>query len=391
MSHAVYLILFVFSLGISLLVTARAVRLAERWGFIDSPGERKVHDRPKPRLGGLGVCAGFFLTLFAALLAAYFAPLALLPDSPASFLVHHRRGLEKEWLALLGLVAGGAVIFAGGLLDDKRSLSPKGKLLWEISAAGIAIAAGFRLEFHQVLFKGVGLDLLISVPVTLLWMLFLINAFNLLDNMDGLSAGVAAITTAFFAIYAHWQGEFFLAAAMTCLIGALLGFLRFNWNPSRIFMGDGGALLVGFLIAAFTCRCTYYRMSMTPGSILSLLLAGETLETRQGLLSLLTPLVIMAVPIFDTASVVFIRWRSGKPLMQGDKNHFSHRLVALGLSQPQAVIVIYLATIFTGLGALVLQSASITQAILVFLQVLSVFAMILLLERPGHARRGEGK
>ena len=172
---------------------------------------------------------------------------------------------------------------------------------------------------------------------------------------------------------------------MSCLVGALIGFLRYNWNPSRIFMGDGGALLVGLLVAAFSCQCTYYK---TPEGPIWRFFAqfGET-QTEQGVISLLTPLVIMAVPIFDTTTVILIRLKNRKPIMVGDTNHFSHRLVALGLSHKDAVRVIYLATAFTGLGALILRTASLDQALFVFLQVLSVFGMIAALEW-GH-RKGK--
>lgn len=376
MWYAVYALLLGGSWVMSLYWTRRAIDLAQRWGYIDTPGERKVHSTAKPRLGGLGICIGFFSSLLAAVAAAALFPLDALPSPLAEFAEQHRAGITGEWKALLGLVVGGALIFTGGLLDDRKNLSPGGKLVWQFTAAGVAIAAGYRLDLFA---PNPTMELLVSVPATLVWMIFLVNAFNLLDNMDGLSAGVAAITTTFFALYAHWQREFFLAASMACLVGSLLGFLRYNWSPSKIFMGDGGALLVGFLIACFTCRCTYYRMN--PDSIFEWLFPLGMQKSGQGIFSLLTPLVIMAVPIFDTTTVVFIRWRRGKPIMTGDTNHFSHRLVALGLSQKLAVEVIYLVTIFTGLGALILQSASVTQAILVFLQVVSVFLMILLLER----------
>lgn len=385
----VYLVLFVSSGCASLVITKKAIGWAGRWGFLDRPGERKIHSTTRPRLGGIGICGGFYLSLIFSIILVFLAPSILSSGKWITFFENHQIGISNESLALIGILMGGGVTFLGGLLDDRHSLSPRRKMVWQVSGSLIAIAAGYRLDFYKVFWNHWSGEFLFAVPVTLLWMMFLINAFNLLDNMDGLSAGVAAITTTFFAIYAHWQGEYFLAAAMTCLIGSLLGFLRYNWNPSRIFMGDGGALLVGFLVAAFTCRCTYYRA--TPSSVLASLIGEEGVQARQGLLSILTPLVIMAVPIFDTSSVVFIRWRNGKPLMQGDTNHFSHRLVSLGLTQKKAVLVIYLVTIFTGLGALILQSASVKQAVLVFLQVLSVFAMIILLENRQRQVNAEGK
>lgn len=386
---SLYLILFVISCSISLAVTWHAIRWAGQWGFMDAPGERKVHDTVKPRLGGLGVFAGFYAAVIVSLLAVWLVPTDLFSEGWQEAFERHRKGIASDLWVLLGFLGGGLVVFTGGLIDDHRSLSPRAKLGWQVAGSLIAITLGFRLDFYKMFWHHPAGEYLIAIPFTLFWMIFVINAFNLLDNMDGLSGGVAAIATTFFAVYSYWQGEFFLAAAMVCLVGALLGFLHFNWNPSRIFMGDGGALLVGFLIAAFTCRCTYYHA--TPGSVIEWFVNPAGVQTRQGLLSILTPLVIMAVPIFDTTTVVFIRWRNGKPLMVGDTNHFSHRLVALGLSQKHAVEIIYMVTIFTGLGALILQSAQVAQAILVFLQVVSVFAMILLLENRQRQKRKGGQ
>jgi UDP-GlcNAc:undecaprenyl-phosphate GlcNAc-1-phosphate transferase len=384
-TNLVYPVLFSISLGISLVLTGRSIHWAKRWGVLDEPGERKVHEQTKPRLGGLGIFGGFFLTLIGAVAAAQFVPSSLFPESVGDFLRGHRSGILAKSPAFLGMVAAGVVMFLGGLLDDRKNLPPRIKLLWQLAASGILIASGFQLDFYKVVWNHPMGFWLIGVPVTLFWMLFLINAFNLLDNMDGLSAGVAAITTSFFAVYAHLQGEFFLAASMSCLVGALVGFLRYNWNPSRIFMGDGGALLVGLLIAAFSCQCTYYR---TEQGFWSFFARFSESQAEQGIISLLTPLVIMAVPIFDTTTVVLIRLLHRKPIMVGDTNHFSHRLVALGLSHKHAVLVIYLLTAFTGLGALILRTPNLDQALFVFLQVLSVFGMISVLEW-GH-RRGKG-
>jgi UDP-GlcNAc:undecaprenyl-phosphate GlcNAc-1-phosphate transferase len=383
MAHAAYFLLFLLSLACSLLVTGKAIQWAARWGILDEPGERKVHQTAKPRLGGLGIFCSFYTTLVLCVSTAWLCPVDWFPEQVGEFVSLHRKEIEKEALAFFGLLGGGAVIFLGGLLDDRYTLSPKAKMSWQIGASLILILTGYRLDFYKVFWNHPAAMYLLGIPVTLVWMLFLINAFNLLDNMDGLSGGVAAIATFFFGVYAYLQGEFLLTGAMACLVGALLGFLKYNWNPSKIFMGDGGALLVGFLIAAFTCRCTYYQ---TAPHLFSWFFGQEGNQTEQGLLSILTPLVIMAVPIFDTTTVVLIRLRNGKPIWVGDTNHFSHRLVALGLSHKHAVEVIYLATIFTGLGALILCTASLNQAVFVFLQVLSVFGMIVVLERG--QRRG---
>ena len=208
----------------------------------------------------------------------------------------------------------------------------------------------------------------------MLWIVGLVNSFNMLDNMDGLSAGVAAIAAAMFAammLLTHRpdnnQPQLFLAGLLLVIVGSLLGFLWHNRPPARLFMGDAGSYLIGYLLAMTTLMGTF---------------AGGDLPKH----AILGPLCVLAVPIYDTATVVFIRLREGRSPFTGDKSHFSHRLVELGLSKPQAVLTIYLATATCGLGALLLRQLNVFGAIVVLLMVACTLALVAILETAGRHR-----
>ena len=268
----------------------------------------------------------------------------------------HLKGVMSKFTELLALLGGGAICFAFGLYDDKYGTSPTVKFSVEIISILILI------------FVGVKLDIFVSVPflgafITVFWVVFITNAFNLLDNMDGLSAGVAAIALLFFTIVNYQLGQIFLVCIMAALMGSILGFLPYNINPSRIFMGDAGSLFLGFTIGSLTVISTFYdATSPTP-------------------LSIMKPLVIFAVPAFDTLSVMYIRLSRGLPIFQGDKNHFSHRLVSIGMSHRNAVNFIYLVTLCTGISATLLRYLPIYGGIVILAQVVIIFAIIVLLER----------
>jgi UDP-GlcNAc:undecaprenyl-phosphate GlcNAc-1-phosphate transferase len=217
---------------------------------------------------------------------------------------------------VLAVLLGGLAMFALGLADDRRALGPTSKLVVQI-----AIAAAVCLS-------GVNASAFLPAPVGLLlsigWILVITNAFNLLDNSDGLSSGVACVTALGFAAISLLSGEWLLTATWCALGGATFGFWRWNFWRGTPFLGDGGALLIGFLFGALSLRTTYYSPGVPTG------------------LPVLTPLVLLAVPLFDTLSVIHIRWRAGKPIMQGDRNHFSHRLEAIGFSRRGAVVAHYL-------------------------------------------------
>jgi UDP-GlcNAc:undecaprenyl-phosphate GlcNAc-1-phosphate transferase len=199
-----------------------------------------------------------------------------------------------------------------------------------------------------------------------LWIVFLINAFNFLDNMDGLSAGIAWIVTAVLLLAAIQSGQVFVSALALLVLGTLAGYLVFNFPPASIFMGDAGSLVIGFVVALLSLRTTYYHS-----------------ELGTSLYAFFLPIVVMAVPLYDFLSVSFLRIRQGKSPLVGDTQHFSHRLQRRGLSDKQTVLTLYLATIGTSLGALLLHDATALQASMIFAQTVIILTIIAILEATG--------
>src|SRR5450432_878769 len=233
---------------ISWLLTALMIRIAPRIGFVDKPGHRKIHDNPKPLGGGVAIFLAFTLTMLAVVVAIYlnFTPGNNLPNWPA-----YVGGLKQQTPLAIGLILAMLIIHILGLIDDRKALGPYLKLIVQL-----AVAAALVIEFKSVRAL-TALGPAISITLTVLWIVAITNAFNFLDNMDGLSSGVAAVcTTAFFITTIQIQ-QWFVAASLAILLGAILGFLWWNFPPAKIFMGDSGSLLIGFVLGVLTVRTTY--------------------------------------------------------------------------------------------------------------------------------------
>jgi UDP-GlcNAc:undecaprenyl-phosphate GlcNAc-1-phosphate transferase len=288
-----------------------------------------------------------------------------------SILGTHLGGLWQQAGRLWMVIAGGMVLSALGLADDKWGLDWRIRLGTETAVAGAMVAMGFRMS------------LFIDVPwltavISVVWIVGLINSFNMLDNMDGLSAGVAAIAALLLTAVMlsapdpETRGpQLFVAGWLLVLAGSLLGFLWHNRPPARLFMGDCGSYLVGYSVAMATITATF---------------AGKDVLNRHAILA---PLCVLAVPLYDTITVVLIRLQAGKSPFEGDRNHFSHRLVDLGLSKGQAVLFIYLTTTTTGLGALVLYQVDVYGAIVIILLVAFVLVLIAILETTARRKMNE--
>jgi UDP-GlcNAc:undecaprenyl-phosphate GlcNAc-1-phosphate transferase len=252
-----------------------------------------------------------------------------------------------------------------GLIDDARALGPYGKL-----AVQLGVTAGFVAIFdvRAVTFlDNLGLGRWPSVLVTVLWIGTITNAFNFLDNMDGLSAGVAAVCTTAFLVTALLIGQWFVAATLAVLMGAVLGFLAWNFPPAKIFMGDSGSLVIGFILGVLTVRTTF----VPPGT-----------DLAAGWYAIFAPLIVLAVPLYDFLVVTVIRLARGHSPFRGDTNHFSHRLVARGMSRRTAVLCIYLVTASTSASAIVLtQVRGTLAAVLIFGQTVLVLGLVALLEQ----------
>jgi len=344
---------------------------ALRRGFVDEPGGHKQHETPVALGGGIAIVAAVCVPLLAGTLAAWALASAAAPGGPAEgsapawlpdLLARHLEGVASKLATVSGIVLGALILHIVGLIDDRRALGPWVKLAAQLAAA--FLVAG-PLGIRAV----VVLPTPVSVLLTVLWIVVITNAFNFLDNIDGLSAGVGAIAAAILAVASLRAGQIFVPVMALVLSGALCGFLLFNFHPARIFMGDAGSLVVGYTLGVLTVLTTYY-------------------DPAQGLtpLGVVVPLVVLAVPLYDMISVVIHRVRLGLSPLRGDRRHFSHRLVAKGMSTRGAVLTIYLATAATGLSAVVLPRVDWPSAALLLGQCLCVVVMIAVLEHmPGKS------
>lgn len=366
----VYLYVFALALALSLALTPLARSIAGRANMLDLPGGRKPHQRPIPLFGGAAIFAATAgaLLLNAALvfLAAHCAGFSsLVPASLAAYLP----GARAVFPRLSAILLGGFTIFCIGLWDDATDLKPRIKLLGQIMVA-IGLVC---LDVRATVFIP---NYFLSAAVTIVWIVAIVNAFNLLDNMDGLCAGVALVASSVFLGISTFRGQYFISVMLLVFAGSLLGFLRYNFNPATIFMGDAGSMFIGYFVAVMTIMQTYYG------------------PDDGGSLAVFMPLVILAVPLYDTLSVIAIRVSHGESIFKADRRHFSHRLVALGMSQRGAVCFIYLVTLATGLSALLLPRVGWGGGMIVFAQTMLIVSVIAVLEYFGggqinNKRNGE--
>jgi UDP-GlcNAc:undecaprenyl-phosphate GlcNAc-1-phosphate transferase len=267
-------------------------------------------------------------------------------------------GLQDRTVPALVILAGGLVLHLLGLYDDVRPLSAAVKL-----AVMLAVGVWVALVGHVRMAEFAGET--VSVITTAVWIVLITNAFNFLDNMDGLSAGVACICMALLVACGLLAGQVLVPALGCVFLGAVVGFLVYNFPPARVFMGDAGSLLIGYMLAVLSIMTTYY----------------ESGQDRPPF-ALAMPVIILAVPLYDFVTVVMIRIREGRSPLQGDQRHFSHRLVEHGFSRRLAVLTIYLATLATGLGATLLPQAGLRETVTIAAVVVLVLAMVAILESP---------
>lgn len=308
------------------LATPVVKKLAFKVRAIDDPDERKVHSRVMPRLGGLAIYLGFTL--------------AILVTQPLT---------NAVW----GLLLGGTVIMLLGVADDIKGLSPRVKLAGQVAAALILVAFGIRVEFLTNPFAGMFPLASLVIPVTLLWIIGITNAINLIDGLDGLAAGTSGIAAVTMAVVTALEGHTAIAALALILGASLAGFLRYNFYPAQIFMGDSGSMFLGFILAALAI------MGLTKGATV---------------ISLFIPVVILGIPIMDTLFAIVRRFFNRKPIFQPDKQHLHHCLLNIGLSHRQTVLAIYLVNICLGISAVFLTQLTTDQSV-VMLVALSVIML----------------
>lgn len=303
-----YLAMFLVSLLRAWLATPWVRRLALHLGALDHPGDRKVHAEVMPRMGGLAVFAGFCLPWLAFLL-----------------LKNRVSGIFAEyWEMFWALLAGGTAMLLLGIYDDLKGLKATPKFVVQVAVAVALYYAGFRITRITNPF-GPAIELeWLSLPLSVLWMVGITNAINLLDDIDGLATGVTACIAMSLALINMVHGNVIVALLTLALAGASFGFLPFNSSPARIFLGDTGSLFMGLLLACI--------------GILSLFKAATVSF-------ILVPLLVFGLPLFDTTSVMLGRLRRGTPLFQGDQSHVHHRLLRAGMNHRQASYYLYAVTL----------------------------------------------
>lgn len=317
-----YILALIIALLASFLLTPYIKQLAVKIGAVDKPDKRKVHTQVMPRLGGLAI--------YLATMLAIVCSMPITRD-------------------LLGILLGGTWIVIVGVLDDKYSLPARVKLAGQVIAAVILVAFDVKIEWLNNPFGGYFYLEYLSVPFTVFWVISFINVVNLIDGLDGLAAGVSGIASITVILVAVHQGYFPVATLTAALAGGIIGFIHYNFNPATIFMGDTGSMFIGYMLAAI--------------SIFGAVKSAATI-------ALLVPAIALGLPIMDTAFAILRRYSNGRPIFQPDKGHLHHRLLAMGLSQRQAVLLMYGISIVLCLAAFVLAEANVYVAAVVIVLIL---------------------
>lgn len=322
-----YILAAAVAMAFVIILTPAVIKLAISTGAVDKPDARKVHKVPIPRIGGLGIYVSFMIAVFVAVVSS---------------------NLDGESLReIVGLLLSASLIVALGLVDDYKNLPAKLKLLGQILAAVIFVI-GFDVKI-DVITNPFGdyiyLDW-IAVPATIFWLVGLTNTVNLIDGLDGLAAGVSAIAAITILLVALKQNFFLVSILTAALAGGAIGFLFYNSHPAKIFMGDSGSMFLGFMLAG-----------------ISVIGAFKSTAT----IALIVPILALGLPILDTTFAIVRRYRGGRPIFQPDKGHLHHRLLSLGFTHRQAVLLMYVISAMLGLSAVALTEVSSQFALMILI------------------------
>ncbi len=341
-------IAFLLGLVTAFVVTPFSMRIAKKYGAIDVPNDRRVNKKPMPRLGGIAVIAGFFVsTIYLLISMSIEGKLVLFEE-------------DMLWLKLVGFFVGIIILGITCFIDDTKGIHSLTKLIVQIVAALIVVACGIRIENFEIPFLNgqAELNIVLSYIITVCWIVGVTNAINLIDGLDGLSSGISLISCISLLIIFTLNGSPLIAIVLiTALGGAILGFLPYNFNPAKTFIGDTGSNFLGFSLA-----------------VISILGVAKTYTA----LVLIAPIIVLALPLFDTLFAIFRRIKNGKSLkavFKADKGHLHHRLMQKGYTQKQAVFILYGITATFGMFAVVLLDSGVWKALSFAILVIAILAI----------------
>ena len=341
-------IAFLLGLVTAFVVTPFSMRIAKKYGAIDVPNDRRVNKKPMPRLGGIAVIAGFFVsTIYLLISMSIEGKLVLFEE-------------DMLWLKLVGFFVGIIILGITCFIDDTKGIHSLTKLIVQIVAALIVVACGIRIENFEIPFLNgqAELNIVLSYIITVCWIVGVTNAINLIDGLDGLSSGISLISCISLLIIFTLNGSPLIAIVLiTALGGAISGFLPYNFNPAKTFIGDTGSNFLGFSLA-----------------VISILGVAKTYTA----LVLIAPIIVLALPLFDTLFAIFRRIKNGKSLkavFKADKGHLHHRIVAKGFAQKQAVFILYGITATFGMFAVVLLDSGVWKALSFAILVIAILAI----------------
>ena len=321
------LLLIVITMLISLMITPIVIAISKKLNIVDKPNFRKVHTQPVSVLGGTVILFSFLIGIWIS------------------------HPMERE---IKSLIIGAFIMYVVGLIDDICDLKPLLKLLGQVIAASVIVFYGITIDFISFPMGPTIHFGFLSIPITIIWIVAITNAINLIDGLDGLASGVSIIALLTIAFIAILQGNIFITMICSVLIGSLLGFLFFNFHPAKIFLGDSGALMIGFIIG-FVSLLGFKNITF---------------------ISLFFPIIILAVPFIDTLFAMIRRVKKGQHIMQADKSHLHHKLLALGYSHRQTVLLIYSIAILFSLSSIILYLSQPLGVVLMFILILITIEMI---------------
>lgn len=356
----IYLLISFTAFGFSMLYTPFCRILALKTGFIDKPAEQKHkgHKSATPLLGGLAIALAIISTVVFGLIVSK----TLTEEIVTKDVLDSIKGVTKVTTRMLSIGIAGVLAMLLGMYDDKFNMSAKAKFGGQFVVAAIAATWG-----------GVEISAFIGIPeiswvVTVFWIVLMMNAINFFDNMDGLAVGVATIGFSFFTLAAAMRGQYFVAALGAVFAGASVGFWFFNHSPATIFMGDSGSHLLGYMLAIISCMITYYQAE------------------QDSPFSILIPVFILAIPLFDLIAVTIIRWKIGKPFYIGDHNHISHRFLKMGMSRKMAVMMVHLLALTIGMSVLPLLWGDERTTVVSLIQATTILLIVSLLQYTGRKK-----